>query len=368
MSHFFHLSFQKEPELFKGIKKNKKTKALKKKQKTSSQWIPRVASNAPRDICRYPSLQHWWQVTLWKTSAIQKTGTSPLGSFTKTQEVLNGRTLPPPPKNPLLFYSHWHFFTASKEEDEGGENRETEVTVQKGEQPIRDTLEFSEITNFLGLMETNKLRNMARWTADVRQRKSGSCLRGEFVGTVRRTATRWGDWEENHSEANSKHQGISRRQAAPKPGRPRTELADTVKNYAEQIKRWLITAAPFPPPPRVASSGTPGCFWRSSSVSLCSWYSHLLQNWLIISPTSALVQLCLLNGASASNCGDPGTDFVGSAEHEISNLNRCVPRVESNTLQTASSQWHRGFSPPSRLPLRSSFTRSSSRVSPLLAQ
>lgn len=32
------------------------------------------------------------------------------------------------------------------------------------------------------------------------------------------------------------------------------------------------------------------------------------------------VQLCLPNGASCSNCGDPRTDFVSSAEHEISNL------------------------------------------------
>lgn len=192
---------------------------------------------------------------------------------------------------------------------------------------------------------------------------------GSAVGRLRRES-QWGSKTPN-TKSFSMYRASLIASPLQKPGRPRTELANTVKKkkiYAGHIKRWLITAAHPPPPPlpsRVASSGTPGCFWRSSSVSLCSWYSHLLQNWLIISPTCALVQLCLLNGASASNGGDPGTDFVGSAEHEISNLSRCVPRVESNTPQTASSQTAPGIFP---LPLRSSLARSSSRVSPLLAQ
>lgn len=59
-------------------------------------------------------------------------------------------TLPPPPTF-LLIATYFY----CKQRGRWGD-RETEVTIQRGEQPIRDTLEFSEITNFLGLMAKKK--------------------------------------------------------------------------------------------------------------------------------------------------------------------------------------------------------------------
>lgn len=42
------------------------------------------------------------------------------------------------------------------------------MTVHRGEQPIRDTLEFSEITNFSGQMDKKKKKNLNYGTMNCR--------------------------------------------------------------------------------------------------------------------------------------------------------------------------------------------------------